>query len=372
MHLPVKAPEGSSSRRFALAGCETSGIRWLFVLLLLGSTLGAFGQERPALAGRSLADALAVLEAQGLRLVYTDELVRPEMVVVREPSRRDLRGALLEILQPHGLGVLDGPGGTLIVVAEVQPLAAGRVRGRVRWRNSESVVAGAEVLLEPGEVLHRTDSDGLFSFDGLAPGAYRLSVSSSRGGIGTFVPQTVEVELAAGSTVDLVVEVVAVPISSERIDVFSLGGKAPGDELAVVSLGRDETESLPTLGQDVFRNLSLLPGATGAELSARPQIRGGREDEVLVRLDGLEILEAYHLKDFGSALSIVPGTVVAQVRLLSGGFPVEFGERMSGVLDLSSGIPESRHGTTLGLGIFQASASHSREIAGGQGQFLGI
>ena len=72
-------------------------------------------------------------------------------------------------------------------------------------------------------------------------------------------------------------------------------------------------------------------------------------DEVMVRLDGLEILEPYHLKDFNNAFSIVAPATLGGVALHTGGFPVEHGGRMSGILDLTSAEPTWRRHTELGL-----------------------
>src|SRR5688500_3690276 len=74
------------------------------------STSGGF-------AGRPLAEALLALQSEGLTIVFTSELVRPEMTVVAEPSARNPREILEEILAPHRLEAREGPGDVLVVVA---------------------------------------------------------------------------------------------------------------------------------------------------------------------------------------------------------------------------------------------------------------
>jgi hypothetical protein len=72
--------------------------------------------EEPRFAGRLLEDVLRELQAGGLNIVYSSEMVRPTMKVLSEPKAVKAREILDEILRPHGLQVRSGPGGTLLVV----------------------------------------------------------------------------------------------------------------------------------------------------------------------------------------------------------------------------------------------------------------
>ncbi len=67
-------------------------------------------------AGRPLDEVLRQLQAAGLNIVFSSEIVRPTMKVIAEPTVVRPREVLDEILRPHGLQVRSGPGGTLLVV----------------------------------------------------------------------------------------------------------------------------------------------------------------------------------------------------------------------------------------------------------------
>ena len=67
-------------------------------------------------AGRPLGDVLRELQATGLNIVFSSEIVRPIMKVLTEPKAVQPRKILDEILRPHGLQVRSGPGGALLVV----------------------------------------------------------------------------------------------------------------------------------------------------------------------------------------------------------------------------------------------------------------
>ena len=64
--------------------------------------------------------------------------------------------------------------------------------------------------------------------------------------------------------------------------------------------------------------------------------------QCLVLLDGLEVLEPYHLKDFQGFLSIIDPDMLSGIDLYTGGFPVEYGDRSAGVLDLETLTPDRK------------------------------
>ena len=78
-----------------------------------GSQTGARGQKY---VGWLLSDVLRDLQATGLNIVFSTEMVRPTMKVLTAPNAVRPREVLDEILRPHGLQVRPGDGGALLVV----------------------------------------------------------------------------------------------------------------------------------------------------------------------------------------------------------------------------------------------------------------
>jgi hypothetical protein len=103
--------------------------RFAAAVLLLFSVRAALAAPPSAthFAGLSLADALNELESLGLSIVYSSDLVRPEMNVLSEPAAGSPRRILDELLVPFALTVMDGPRGRLLVVPGTPspPVAAG-------------------------------------------------------------------------------------------------------------------------------------------------------------------------------------------------------------------------------------------------------
>lgn len=102
-----RCTRSSSRSRAAAAAC----------LLLVSLCAGAGGADVPRrLAGLPLTEALARLQAEGLRIIYSSDLVHSDMRVVAEPTATWLHDVLEQVLAPHGLAVRVGPGGNLLVV----------------------------------------------------------------------------------------------------------------------------------------------------------------------------------------------------------------------------------------------------------------
>jgi len=85
---------------------------------------------------------------------------------------------------------------------------------------------------------------------------------------------------------------------------------------------------------DALRAARAAPGVAST-YSARPYIRGGTADDALVRFDGVTLINPFHFKEFQSLLSPFIPADVERIDIYSGGFPVRFGTRSAGVIDVA-------------------------------------
>jgi TonB-dependent receptor-like protein len=74
-----------------------------------------------AFTGRRLDDALRILQARGLPLVFSSVLVTPDMRVHAEPRAKAARDQLVELLESHDLMAESGPAGVIQVVRKKRP-----------------------------------------------------------------------------------------------------------------------------------------------------------------------------------------------------------------------------------------------------------
>jgi hypothetical protein len=132
----------------------------------------------------------------------------------------------------------------------------------------------------------------------------------------------------------------AMPVTLAEIDVTPSRFTILSDDPAGGAfLTRKEVRRVPHLSDDLYRAIGRIPGATSADVSARFNLRGGEEDEVTVLVDGAEIYDPFHLRDLSRAFSSIDAETVGEVSVLSGGFPAEYGGRMSGVVDIRTLTP---------------------------------
>jgi hypothetical protein len=357
-----RVPSGLSFARSWVAGVLLGA----FVVALPAAAAEGEPGAGTAFRGLRLAEALQILQAEGLPLFFSSGVVRDSMRVEAEPraSRRTSPRAVLdELLAPHGL-CAEEVRGRLVVVVAPPPRAA--LRGRVLARDDGRPLAGARVTAGASGAV--TDADGGFAIPGLEAGVY--TVEAHRAGF--VAGRWPGVEIHGGRDRRMTIELDPVPTVEEEIVVTP--GRyeiRPEDPVGALALDAADAGALPHFGDDILQAVSLLPGTASPEASTRLHVRGGRDDEVLVVLDGLELLAPYHLQEFDSALSIVTPALLERVELMTGGYPAEYGDRLSGVVDMRSQTPPRARRFELGLGLLYGEASASGALPGDRGRWYG-
>jgi hypothetical protein len=101
----------------------------VYLVIVLATTGAAGGQSR-VYAGRPVVEVLQELQAAGLRILFSSDLVPLTLRVKSEPTARDPRQIAEQILAPHALAIEKGPRGTLLVVALANPNRLSTLRPR--------------------------------------------------------------------------------------------------------------------------------------------------------------------------------------------------------------------------------------------------
>lgn len=311
-------------------------------------------------AGKPLSEALSDLKSLGLPILFTDAVVRPGMRVIRNPQSRDPRAALDQILEGHPLEVREMPDGQLVIVPKRGPQGSLLIAVDLPDDYSGEIGvaipdAGIEIRSDASEVL----------ISNVPAGEHTIVVSVSG-----FIPRTLEdVSVRESSTTPVAVSMEPILYLAE-IDVtpahLELRKLSVSDER---HLSSEQIETIPHAGDDLMRAVSSSPGVVESDFSARFNARGGGETETLVMLDGVELYEPFHLKDFLSVFSIIDTAAVDEVDLLPGAFTAEYGDRMSAVMDVS--IQDA--GTTtseLMIGTLNSRVFSSGRFNGDRGEWL--
>lgn len=188
-----------------------------------------------------------------------------------------------------------------------------------------------------------TDAKGRYELH--LPADTTLTVTFSFVG---YQPVQREVRLAAGEKkkldATLVSTATSLPdavISDRAIDASSL-----------TRLNPRQATLLPSIGGGVENLIKTLPGViSNNELSSQYTVRGGNFDENLIYVNGIEIYRPF-LVGSGQqeGLSFVNSRLVNNIEFSAGGFAVEYGDKMSSVLDVTYKKPrETAASLTLSL-----------------------
>jgi len=354
----------SSARVLALAAIAA-------VVLRLVARAGDAPDAGGPWTGTSLTDALARLQATGLGIIYSSELVKPEMHVRGEPRSRAPREILEEILRPWGLVAAPGPAGSLLVTRSdraVAPPSFGRIQGHVRSGPGNAPVERAEVSVVGTRVATSSFSDGSFSTRLLPAGTYVLEVSAD----GFVAARTEDVRIAAGEIARVNFDLSPVPRSEEQITVApSLVQIRRAQPESTQVLSRREVERAPHIFDDPFRAVTHLPGTTPGDISIPFHIRGGEQDGLLFLLDGQELYHPYHFKDFFDIFSIIDPQAIGAIDFSTGGFPAHYGSRLSGVLDLTPNPTSRSRRTSVGVSLMSVNLFSEDAFAGERGHWMG-
>ena len=245
--------------------------------------------------------------------------------------------------------------------------AQAQVTGAVFGNGAGNGVANAQVEIVERRLRTLSGSDGSFLFEAVPLGTHTLRIV--RIGYALLEMElTVEDTSAVYMTINL--EPVALRLS-EIVVTPGHYGVMENEVVAERTITREEIETLPQLGEDVFRAIKRLPGVASHDISTKLNLRGATDQELLVSIDGLELYEPYHLKDLDGVLGIVDVNAIGSIDLVTGGFGVEHGDKLTGVFDMTSRTrPITGARTTLGLSITNASVMSQGGFGNGRGQWL--
>lgn len=190
----------------------------------------------------------------------------------------------------------------------------------------------AYVFIAPDSITTATDDSGRFSVR-VATGIKQVRVS--------FIGYDV-LRRQFRVTRDTVLRLTLRARHNELQEVVVRGEKSVQEEIfqsgraSTNILTKDDINAIPVLGgeADVIKALQLLPGTVrGVEGSSDLFVRGGAADQNLVLLDDAPIYNTSHLFGF---LSVFNPDVLDQVEAINGGFPAEYGGRLSSILNVKT------------------------------------
>ena len=249
-----------------------------------------------------------------------------------------------------------------------------QLTGRVRSSDGlpiEGAVAELHPAADSTLAVYTLSNDlGFFAFRDLEPGAYVLSVT--RIGLTEYREQ-VSVE-AGPMSIEVVLNPQAFELEGLTIEAERSRAKTRFEESAGITVQEIEAgdlKSIPVLIEaDPLRAVEVLPGVTSvSDFSGSYNVRGGSADQNLILLDEVPIFNPFHL---GNIFSVFNADMVDRVELQSGGFPAEYGGRVSSVLTITSDPGDGAFGVDAGVSLLATRVAVKGALPEGAAERLGF
>jgi hypothetical protein len=258
-------------------------------------------------------------------------------------------------------------GALLMIARPAWSQGTSQILGRVIEAETREPIALAEVTIEGMNLSVLTSEDGGFVFAAVPTGEYRLRVER----LG-YRPVVVTARVRTSRATQVMVELPPLPVELEGVTAEVERVRLIEPDVTVsheITIGEELIE-LPI--DEVEEVVELTTGVVDGHF------RGGRVGQETYRIDGLEVKDQLDATSRGTAFELAP-TSLAEVEVATGGFGVDNGAALSGVVSYTTrrGNPARWEGRAALLSdhwvpdeLFRGFSSLSL-TAGGPLRFLG-
>ncbi len=217
---------------------------------------------------------------------------------------------------------------SLFLLTSVTIKAQSSVNGYVTDKSTGETLISANVAILDNNRGTATNTLGYYSITNLEPGTYTIACTY----IG-FELFRREITLEPGENLRLDIALEPNVVETEEIVVTGENSREDRKQIGTAEIDTELIKSLPTVFEaDVFRSIQLLPGVKAAsDFSSGLYIRGGSPDQTLILLDRNTVYNPSHFFGFFSTFN---PDAIKDVRLYKGGYPAEYGGRLSSVLTI--------------------------------------
>ncbi len=235
----------------------------------------------------------------------------------------------------------------------------GTIRGVVKDNVTQAAVGNATVTVVGTEFNTISNEAGEFEFKGVPVGRLELSITS----VG-FRPQLVK-ELLLGSNKTLVLDIFLESQTEDlsEVVVTAASPNLSGAKNSIQSITVEQVLRFPASFFDPARLAFSFPGVANTNDQANGMsIRGNNPRGLQWRLEGMEIVNPNHLANAGTfsdqatsnagGVNMISAQMLGNMNFLTGAFPAEYGNAISGVMDMrlrKGNSTEYEHTAQVGL-----------------------
>jgi len=234
----------------------------------------------------------------------------------------------------------------------------GKLSGTIKDAQTGEPLVGANVIIEGTNFGAATNVNGEYVILNISPGRYNVKFSF----IGYETTLMQNVSITVDQTTILEIKLNPQTIQVDEIIVTARTPLIQKDVTSSISvITREEIESLPVANFSEL--LSLQAGVTGS--GSNLHVRGGRSNEVAYMIDGTIVVDPL----LGGLATDINNDAIQEMSLLSGTFNAEYGNALSGVVNIvtrdgADKFSAKLEARTSEFGVDRYSSLHENRING--------
>ena len=298
----------------------------------------------------SLEKALTIIEiSYGVQFSYSDDIVPTQAIIKLNIQNETLSASLDKLLKPFKI-IFKFTNNNRIVLIKITREVTQTIRGVVTDFVTHLSIPGISIIIQNSSPVlgATTDELGKFKIEHVPVGRTTIVVSSVGYDIKTLSNLLViggkelVLEIALSESITRMNEIVVTALKNDGI---------PGDGAAITSgktFSVEESKRFAGSMGDPARMASAFAGVTGgSDENNSLVIRGNSPRGVLWMLEGIEMPNPNHFASEGASsgvVSVLSSNMISSSDFLTGAFPAQYGNALSGVFDISlrSGNNEKR------------------------------
>jgi outer membrane receptor for ferrienterochelin and colicin len=223
--------------------------------------------------------------------------------------------------------------------------STGKIAGLVTDKTSGEPLIGVNIVVEGTTFGSSTDIDGTFIILNIPPGNYTLIAQYI--GYSNVRMENVDVDIDLTTEVQFTMQETSLELG-ETVTVVA--------ERELVT--KDLTASTAKVDAQQIQALPITEISEALELQAGyldGHVRGGRKGEIAYWIDGIPVTDSY---DGGQVVEINKD-MVEELQFVSGAFNAEYGQAMSGIVNITTKEPREKFGANFTVYFGDYYSSHN-------------
>jgi len=231
-------------------------------------------------------------------------------------------------------------------------------------KTGETLTGAVVYWKEKQDVAVTSNSYGYFSLS-LPSGSYEIVVQY----LG-YENKVVSVDLKENVKVNIDLEPGSIALTEITVQSEKRNQNVVSSDLTT-KMNVKEIQSIPVFfgEKDILKTIQLLPGISPVgEGNAGFNVRGGSADQNLILLDEAPVYNPSHLLGFFSTFN---SEAIKDITVFKGGFPAEYGGRLSSVVDIKMNEGNSKeYHVSGGIGLISSRLAVEGPLLNHKGSFM--